>query len=177
VAEAEDIILEAAERVGHAARGLWRRGAVGDELGFVRAIEARRRLDLWLSASFSESWAIEAVDAPAAPHWLLRALGRPAPWQLTAAPSASTDGVRLFLPRPWLEGDPSDVLLSAALGLGWRLAHGRAAPLADAGAVARDAHHCLEGASADAWLARRLPGLVPRLEGVRRRAPAGGPPL
>ena len=89
--------------------------------------------------------------------------------------------MRLLLPRPWLEGAPSpetsDALLCAALGLGVRLAGGRAAPLAGSDAALCDAHGCLEGAIADVWLARSFPGLAARLEGVRRRALGARPPL
>jgi nitric oxide reductase NorD protein len=136
------------------------------------------RIDVWLHACFGRSWPIAATDAPPAPGALARALGRRAPWQRVPEPAAGTDGARLFLPRTWLEADPStrsEALLCAALGLGVRLAAGRAAPLRGAHPVLRDAHAFLEGALADAWLASRFPGLVEGLEGVRLRALASRP--
>ena len=179
--EAEDVVLDVVERAAHAARGLWSRSPTAEGLAPVRAAEARRRLDLWLQASFGRSWPVAALDAPRAPRRLARAFARCAPWQLAPGLAAGTDGVRLLLPRPWLEAAPapetSDALLCAALGLGMRLAGGRAAPLAGSDAAQCDAHGCLEGAIADAWLARSFPGLAARLEGVRRRALAARPPL
>jgi len=181
MAEAEDVLLEAAERAARVTRSLWRRAACAEDVGPARAAEARRRLELWLHASFGRSWPVAALDSPPAPRWLARTLGRPAPWQLAPAPAAASDGLQLLLPRAWLEAPPSpetsDALLAAALNLGLRLASGRAAPLADADAAARDLHGCLEAASADAWLARRFPGLCARIEGVRRRALAARPAL
>jgi nitric oxide reductase NorD protein len=179
--EAEDVVLEGAERAAHAARALWRRGLAAEGLAPARAAEARRRLDLWQQASFGRSWPVAAQDAAPAPRWLARVLGRLPPWQLAPVACAATDGARLFLPRSWLEGEPSperaDVLLCAALGLGARLAGGRTTPPAEADAAARDVYACIEGALADAWLVRRFPGLAAPLEGVRRCALAARPAL
>jgi nitric oxide reductase NorD protein len=179
--EAEDVVLDVAERATHAARDLWRRTPSPDGLAALRAAAARRRLELWLHASFGRSWPVAALDAPRPPRWLARALTRPAPWQLAPGLASGTDGVRLLLPRPWLEGEPSpdtsDALLCAALGLGARLVTGRAGPLVASGRAARDVHGNLEGAIGDAWLAQHFPGLAERLAGVRRRALAARPPL
>jgi nitric oxide reductase NorD protein len=181
VAEAEDVLLEAAERVLHVTRGLWRRAPCAEDRGTARGADARRRLEVWLHAGVGRSWPVAALDTPRGARWLARALGRPAPWQLAPAAVAATDGFHLLLPRAWLEAETtaetSEALLAAALNLGLRLAHGRAAPLPGADAAARDLYACLEGANADAWLVRRFPGLGARIDAVRRRALAARPAL
>jgi nitric oxide reductase NorD protein len=175
VPEAEDVLIEAAERATHVLRGLWERGARGEAGREERGAE--RRLARWLTACFGRSWPLVATDAPRAPGWVGRVLRSPAPWQQAPVATASTDGVRILLPRALLAqaGPGGDGGLLAALGLGRRLAMGRLAALPGGPGVARDLAWALEAALAEAHLARELPGLGPAFAAARARALAVRP--
>jgi nitric oxide reductase NorD protein len=177
--DAEDVLIAAAERVGAATRALWERGRAPRDGAALRAARAERRIATWLEACFGAALPIGACDAPSAAGWLERALGRPAPWQERPCAAASSDGVRLLLPRARLCGEaPADAerLLLAALAQGLRLAQARARP-APGSALERDVHFALEAALGDAELAAALPGLAPALDAAREAARAGRPPL
>src|SRR5262245_1333851 len=121
MAEAEDVLLSAAERVTNATRRVFasRRGADRSESD---ATSAMLRLDRWLVACFGRSLPIALCDRPAHVGWLRRALDRPAPWQIAPPPVAATDGACLFLPRETLD---SETALLVALALGRRLSQER----------------------------------------------------
>jgi len=184
MAEAEDVLLEAAERATAAVRALWARRAGGAE-----AAEAagRRRLAAWLAAWSGRSLALFEEDPPAAPGWLARAWGRPPPWALRPRAVASIAEEALFLPRSTLlrlGSAPDPAPLLPALALARRAAQplarrtARRAEAADAEApVARDVAWALEAARLDAELARALPGLARALRAARREALGARPPL
>jgi nitric oxide reductase NorD protein len=176
--EAEDVLLETAERAFHAWRAL-RGHAPEAPADAVRLSDESRRLADWLAACFGRSWAIEPTDPPLRPSWWARRFGSVPPWALHPVAVPWHDGDRLRLPRrlgPEL-GDPParrTLLLLAALALGRRLARGCEAEL-PADPVARDCFLALEGAQGDAWLAAAFPGLGSALDEARRRARASRP--
>jgi nitric oxide reductase NorD protein len=177
MADAEDVLLAAAEHVGAATRALWQRHA--EDPGAAHAAAAERRLAAWLAVLGAEPLALTAWEAPPKLRWLARTLGRPAPWQERPRAVAWSDGRQLFLPAAALRSaapeDAARVLL-AALAQGQRVARGRL-PDPAARAVARDVRFVLEAALGDAELAAALPGLAPALDAARARALSARPSL
>lgn len=172
MAEAEEVLLAAAEQVGAAARALWERGCAPNDAPARRAARAERRIATWLAAAFGTALPVAACDAPLPPGWLGRLLGRPAPWQQRPVAAAFGDGARIFLPRVRLEGaEPVDAeqLLIAALAQGLRAARGRASGPARS-PLQRDLRFALEAALGDAELAAAFPGLAPALDAARGAA-------
>jgi nitric oxide reductase NorD protein len=179
VPEAEDVVLEAAERAARTLRALWERSPSPGAHPAVRFAREGRRLDAWLRACFGRSWPLTLADAPLPPRWLARALGRPAPWARVPVAAASSDGHRIVLPREPASSDSgleaNDLRLLMALGLGARLDRSSVA-LCPSEPVARDIFWSVEGALADARVVRELPGLAERLGAARadaRRARPG----
>lgn len=176
--EAEDVLIEAAERATRAVRAVWARNAGTQGASDER--ENGRRLALWLTACFGRSWPLTPIDAPRAPGWAGRLLRSPAPWQREPLAVASTDGTRILLPRAELArskpGGATGVLL-ATLTLGQRLANGRLAALPRLPGAARDLAWALEGALAETALVRDLPGLQGDFAAARARALAARPAL
>ncbi|MBI2963542.1 MAG: hypothetical protein HYY35_07290 [Deltaproteobacteria bacterium] len=176
--EAEDVLLDAAERASAAARRLWHRWLPPSAPGGTSLAERRRRLELLVRAAFDRDWPIVPCDAPPRPSWLARRLGGLAPWQHEPRAEAFSDGEGIFLPRRLdLSGrdiDGGELLRLAALTLGARLARGAiaAGPRAP---LARDLHWIAEGALADAAVAAELPGLAEALRRARRFALARRP--
>jgi nitric oxide reductase NorD protein len=179
MAEAEDVLIAAAQRVGAATRALWERGRAPRDGPELCAARAERRIAAWLEACFGATLPIAACDAPPAPGWLERALGRPAPWQARPSAAACSDGLGLLLPRARLRGGTAadaERLLLGALAQGLRVARARAVPASGA-ALERDLRFVLEAALGDAELARELPGLAPALDAARASARAERPRL
>ena len=167
MAEAEEVLLDAAELVASRLRALWTRQRSDDE---PAAAAGRRRLACWLAACFGRSFALEAIDAPPAPGWLARALGRAAPWQRRPVAVATASDACLWLPRDSLVRLGSSRERSAllpALGLGMRAAWGWGRAQALARGPEGDAVWALEGALVDEALARALPGLAVEIAAAR----------
>ena len=177
--EAEDVILEAAERATAAARTLWKRGRPASAPTRGLALdECERPLGFLLTACLGGQWPILASDPPAAAGWLARRLGNPPPWMIAHAVQGFTDGTQLFLPRQ-LELCSTDVgdreaLRLLALSLGARIADGSVA-LCPVQPVARDLFWAADGARIDAWLAEELPGHRDPITRARRLALVTGP--
>jgi nitric oxide reductase NorD protein len=178
--EAEDVLLHAAHRVQSALRTRWSwRGQVA-RTGEVALSDELRRLGVWLASAFGgDTFSLVACDAPPAASPLARLLGDRARWQDPPDPSPFCDGARIFLPRRLAEaagGEPRRRLLLMALGQARRASRGslRALP---AEPRARDCAFAIEGALADAFLAREWPGLAAAVDAERERAfrrrPAG----
>src|SRR5262245_15156337 len=179
MADADDVLIAAAERVGAAARAVWERRSAPRDGGFQREARAERRIGAWLGACFGSGLTVAASDAPSPPSWLERALSRSTPWQERPCAAAYTDGFRLFLPRERLRGETAadaEQLLLAALAQGLRAARGRLVPVA-LSAPERDLCFVLEAALGDAELATTLPGLAGPLDAAREAARARRPPL
>lgn len=183
MAEAEDVILDAAERTVRAVREAWRRGDAAAPAPGTALADVRRRLTLFVRAALGREWPLVAVDPPPAPTWLRRVLGAPPPWRsATALAAPSTDGAQLFLPRRvdtgrGLEADLG-LLRVMALGQAARLARGLGpGPRPGETPLVRDLRWLSEAAALDAWLAAELPGLAPELAFARRFALERRPPV
>jgi nitric oxide reductase NorD protein len=175
MAESEDVILSAAERVASATRRAWanhRSGTGGDP----DPASALLRLERWLVACFGRSWPLVLCDRPPPAGWLRRALDRPAPWETDPPLVVATDGACLLLPRGALGSESGHL---AALALARRLVHGMPSrsSRSDENPVRRDVRWVLEAAQGDAALAALLPGLAPNLDRARAAALAGRPRL
>ena len=177
--EAEDVILEAAERATAAARALWRRGrsASAGARG-VALDDVERPLGLLLTACLGGRWPLCPSDPPPAAGWLARRLGKPPPWEIAPPARGFTDGTQIFLPRRLerasAEIGDREVLRLLALSLGARIAGGSLA-ICPVHPVARDLFWAADGARIDAWLAAELPGLGDAIERARRLALASRP--
>src|SRR5262245_2074858 len=178
--EAEDVLLHAADRLRQAVRERWLPPANAPRAGEATLAEEARRLGFWLASAFGDgALGLAACDASPRPSRLARLLGDRARWQdpLEAAPFC--DGARIFLPRALSAGDGRDPrlrLLLMALGQARRAARGSLSVL-PAEPRARDCAFALEGALADAFLAREWPGLARAIDAERawalHRRPAG----
>jgi nitric oxide reductase NorD protein len=172
MAEAEDVILSAAERVTSATRRVWanhRSSAAGDP----DPTSALLRLERWLVACFGRSWPLVLCDRPPPAGWLRRALDRPAPWEAAPPLVVATDGARLLLPRAAFDSESAHL---AALALARRLVQGVPCRPEES-PLRRDVDWVLEAARGDAALAALLPGLAPSLDRARAAALAERPRL
>lgn len=182
MAEAEDVITDAARHATVYAQGLWRRhrlapaGPVPLELGDVA-----QRLDLLIAAAFGRSYTLRVAQAPSRPSWMGRMLLR---HQLPPGPAAipATDGRSIWLPRvfepvqsgPWAAARFRILALLQAM----RAQRGSAEHLpAGAAPLERELYLLLEARAADAALASRLPGMAAALAALRQEALARRPPL
>ena len=180
MAEAEDVLLHAAEQATTAVRSLWLRysppqeplGAVFDELS--------RRLSMMIQANIGRCWPLLPLDPEAAPSWLAARLKRLPPWVHTPQAHAFTDGAHLFLPRRlhvW--GDKArdgDCMRFMALILALRLSRGAVA-LCPSQPVARDVFWAVDGAMVEGLLATEWPGLRASMAAVRQYTLASRPSL
>ena len=183
MAEAEDVITDAARHATVYAQALWRRhrpapaGPVTLQLA-----DMARRLDLLIAAAFGRSLTLRAAQPPARASWIGRKLLKhqlPAGYQAISA----TDGRSIWLPA-FLEVGPSGTAPAAAryctlaLRQAMRAERGSTRHLPDnAPPLERELYLLLEARAADAALASRLPGMAAALAALRRDALALRPPL
>jgi nitric oxide reductase NorD protein len=173
VPEAEDVLIDAAERATGIVRALWLQRPE-PETGRGANLEGMvRRLGWLLRCCVGDRWPLVPSDPPPPAGWLARRLGKPAPWEIAPLPSAFTDGTQIFLPRRLqivgTEAEDRALLRLMALSLAARLATGSVDACPEP-AVARDLFWAAEGARIDAWLAAELPGLERQIRAARRRA-------
>ena len=182
MAEAEDVLTDAARHATVFAQDLWRRHrprAPGPQP--LQLADVARRLELLLAAAFGRSFPLRIAQAPVPPNWLGRWLARDALPPLREAMPA-TDGESLWLPATLGPGVPDAQALERfrlqALRQAMRAVRGGAGLLAAApGAALRDLALLLEARAADAALAQRLPGVAGGLAELRQQALAARPPL
>jgi nitric oxide reductase NorD protein len=176
--EAEDVLIDAAERATAAARALWRRDHAPPPKPGALLAKSERSLGFLLTACFGDRWPILPSDPPPPASWLARLIGRPAPWDIAPPASGFTDGTQIFLPRR-LDVSANDqenceLLRLIALSLGARIASGSIG-ICPESSVARDLFWAADGARIDAWLAEELPGLQLSIGRARSRALARRP--
>ena len=175
MAEAEDVITDAARHATIFARALWRRhrpapaGPVP-----LRLADVAQRLDLLIAAVFGRSFALRVAQPPAAHSWVGRLLLR---HQLPPVHDAcaATDGRSIWLPASF-DLPESDALATArfrtlALQQAMRAERGSAEQLrADAPPLERELYLLLEARAAEDALARLLPGMAAPQARLRREA-------
>jgi hypothetical protein len=131
VAEAEDVILHAAEQVTTVARALWRRHLPAETRPGTVLVEVSRRLNVLIQACLGRTWPLIPTDPDAAPTWLTARLRRLPPWVRDRRAHAFSDGVQIFLPRHLeIFGDAAgdtELLRLMALILAARLGRGSVA--------------------------------------------------
>jgi nitric oxide reductase NorD protein len=180
VPEAEDVIIDAAERLSGAVRSLWHRHRHTVDPRGVLLIDVKQRLEVLTCACFGQAWPLTPCDADLPPNWLAKRFGNPPPWQGLPYAEAFTDGAQIFLPRRLClsEDDAGnrDSLRLIALMLGLRLARGSVAQC-PASPVARDLFWAADGAVVEAVLVSDFPGLESQLTVARHQVLASRPQL
>lgn len=199
MAEPEEVIIEGAHAATEFAARLWRRHRPGPPR--VELAEVRPRLELLVAAIFGDSPQIVAAEPAALPSFVGRLARRIPRHLLDERAHASTDGVRIRLPRslavpPMETGEPAGphttVAMYRLLALEQAARAARGAPTALLNALAdaqsrgvpaglipavRDCFHICEAAAVDRWLAAELPGMTDALRAARRQALAERPVL
>ncbi|WP_029528410.1 nitric oxide reductase activation protein NorD [Polaromonas glacialis] len=183
MAEAEDVITDAARHATVYAQALWRRHRPAPAgPAALQLADMARRLDLLVAAAFGLSLTLRAAQPPARPSWIGRKLLR---HQLPVGHQAipATDGRSIWLPAS-LEAGPSGTASAAAryctLALQQAMRAERGSPKhlpGDAPQLERELYLLLEARAADAALASRLPGMAAALVALRKEALALRPPL
>ncbi|WP_150304925.1 nitric oxide reductase activation protein NorD [Pseudomonas saliphila] len=181
MAEAEDVITDAARHATIFTRNLWRRyrppppGPVLLTLNDVAS-----RLDLLCTGVFANRFPIRVAQMGARSTLLTLVFRRdPAPRTRAAIPA--TDGVSIWLPRD--AGTPDVTFGSAwyrvlALQQAMRVERGSAALIApDMNPLLRDLYLLLEAFNADQALSQLLPGMRGALDVARQQALAARPEL
>jgi nitric oxide reductase NorD protein len=181
MAEAEEVLTDAARHATVFAQRLWRRySPAPDAPASLPLSEVAERLELLLSAVFGNSYRLRNAQPPARPTLLADWFGRsPRPQRLAAVPA--TDGASIWLPRML---DIPDRPLAAtlykvmALQQAMRIRRGSALsqwrslpPLAAA------LYQLLEAQAAERELLEEMPGLADSVQALRACAHARRPPL
>lgn len=181
MAEAEDLISDAARHATVYVRQLWRRHRKQDGVRHLELADVAPRLELLANAVFGRGFRIRPAQSPAPRTWLDKLVRRKeAPPALLALPA--TDGASIWLPRSFgiAESDAGAVerfrlmLLQQAM----RAVRGSAQhyPVRQSAALQACFHIC-EARCADDELARLLPGLLPSLQRFRALALAARPAM
>ena len=180
MAEAEDVIVDAARHATAYVQGLLhrRRGAATPVRITLPVIASR--LDLLLTALHGRSWQLRVAQPPAPVTALVRLFRRSSrPWPSSAVPAG--DAGSIWLPRQLDGVAPGQVPLlyrAMALQQAQRTSLRQPAALARlAGSLQRDLFLVVEAEAVEAGLARSLPGLRPALQQLRAHALRRRPPL
>lgn len=174
MAEAEDVIVDAARHATSYAQAIWRRHRpklAGPAT--VQLADVAPRIDLLIRSVFGKGYRIRIAQPPAPATLLSRAfLRHEFPRPSAAVPG--TDGVSLWLPADSGLADPAagtERLRLLALQQAMRASRG-SAHFVDrlATPLLRDVYLLLEAQAADENLAHRLPGLMSPLNALRQGA-------
>lgn len=182
MAEAEDLITDAARHATVYARALWRRHRpAASGTAPLQLADVAPRLDLLARAVFGRGFALRAAQAPAPPTWLSKLFLRgQAPAPRLALPA--TDGDSIWLPATFGAGESAaaagaryrSVMLQQAM----RAARGGAGHFPFTGPpLLRALYLLLEARAADDELVRLLPGMAAPLSALRAEALRRRPPL
>ncbi|AVP57118.1 hypothetical protein [Pulveribacter suum] len=180
MAEAEDVITDAARHATIYAQQLWRRHRpppAGPPV--LRLADVAPRLDLLIAAAFGCSLQLRAAQQPAPPTFLSRWFQRGEPPHERGALPA-TDGASIWLPpalaAPQGLEDAMQQLRTLAMVQATRALRGAAQCAASAaGRYERTLFALLEAHAADHELATRLPGMAAPLARLRQAALAARP--
>jgi nitric oxide reductase NorD protein len=180
MAEAEELITDAARHATIFARALWRRHRQPGNNPALALADITQRLHLLIVAAFGSAPPIRTAQAPAPLTLLQRVANRHnGPFCEQALPA--TDGRAIWLPRELPVADPAlalDRYRVLALQQGMRLTRGGMLLAGvPAASLMADLFLLLEAAAADLALVRLLPGMKAPLDGLRRAALAQRPPL
>ncbi len=174
MAEAEDVITDAARHATVYARALWRRHRpLPPGPPQLLLADVAKRLDLLIAAVFGRSYPLRVAQVPAPPTFLTRVFRRrEGPRRQAAIPG--TDGVSLWLPASaGRADDPAALprLRAMALLQAMRAERGSAPGWPrDGTPLLRDLYLLAEAQASEAALERLLPGLAPVLAALRAQA-------
>ena len=181
MAEAEDVITDAARHATVFVQDLWRRHRRQSGARQVELADVAGRLDLLVNAVFGRDFRLRPAHPPAPRTWLDKMLRRQ-----EAAPTAlalpATDGAGIWLPRRFdiVESDDSAIERYRIMCLqqAMRAVRGSAQhyPFGSSGAL-QACYQILEARAADEALARILPGMGPSLQRCRALALTARPAL
>ncbi|MEO7151180.1 MAG: VWA domain-containing protein [Burkholderiaceae bacterium] len=180
MAEAEDVIVDAARHATAYAQDLLRRRRRADAPAPITLLDVAPRLDLLLTALHPQPWQLRVAQPPAPVTALTRLFrAQERPWRSLAVPSS--DGAAIWLPRQ-LDGiaapDALMIYRTMALQQAQRAATRRPEAMQGlVGTLQREIFLVLEAEAADAALERALPGLRAALRQLRAQALRQRPPL
>lgn len=181
MAEAEDLITDAARHATVYAQALWRRhhGST-DTAKIVTLGDVAQHLDLLIKAVFGTTYSLRVAQPPSPPTLLKKLfLRNESLCQQSAVPA--TDGVHIWLPGQ-LDSDDTPLALeryrTLALQQAMRARRGSAVhlPVLD-DPLQRSLYLLLEAWAADTDLVRQLPGLAASIHRLREHALANRPVL
>jgi nitric oxide reductase NorD protein len=181
MAEAEDVITDVARHATVFAQRLWQRHRAQSPTPVpIRLADVAPRLDLLIQAVFGTTFRLRTAQAPPRPTWLAQAFQRESfPRAAEALPA--TDGQAIWLPPDAGLTDSGAALerfRTLALVQAMRVSRGSAAGLARCNSpLVRDLYLLMEAVSADAALARLLPGMAGSLNRLRAAALAERPSM
>ncbi len=181
MAEAEDVITDAARHATIFARGLWQRHRHNPNApAIVQLTDIADRLDLLIGAVFATQFPLRIAQRPA-PRTLLTTLFRRGDLPISTNAVPATDGRSLWLPGDF--GDPCfdrslERFRTMALQQAMR-AHRGSAQLITAALtpVERDTYLVVEACACDEALSQLLPGMVDPIHVARRNALNARPKL
>ena len=180
MAEAEDLVVDAARHATVFIRETWRRHYASEPDAPVTLASLARRLDLLVSAACGTSLPLRVALPPARPTVLNLLFRRHAhPRHRRAVPA--TSGQAIWLPADLGTSDAaaaSGLYRAMAMQQARRAMRGTAQAIAGLrGGLLRDTALVLEARAAETEVAREFPGLAPALLYLRRTALAARPPL
>ena len=184
MAEAEDVITDAALQATNFVQGVWRRHRANTTpaaaASTLTLADIAQRLDLLIVAVFGRACRLRTAQAPARATWLAKTLQRQHRPRVQGAVPA-TDGTSLWLPAETGLTDAAKALAwfrTVALQQAMRAYRGSAAG-AGAGAtpLVHDLYLLLEAHAADAALAQLLPGMQAPLDALRAAALSARPAM
>lgn len=181
MAEAEDLITDAARHATVFMQDLWRRRAAPSATPLPLALsDLSQRLDILIAAVAGVSYTIRVAQKPA-PATLLKRLFERHDRPRVAQPVPATDGASIWLPAVLSATDDGTVLQwfrTMALQQATRAMRGSAQwDLGKSSPLQRDLYLLLEAQSADEQLAQSLPGLREPVNALRRQALSSRPSL
>lgn len=181
MAEAEDVLQDAARHATIYVQDFWRRHRTGPTAPGTTALrDVARRLDILIGAATGCRFPLGIAQPPARPTMLAKLLRRQdRPW--STEPLPATDGKKIWLPgivTSCAEVSALDRLRVWSMQQAVRAVRGSAGPLPLIDdPLVRDLYLLIEAQAADEALGKALPGLKPALECVRRATCALRPAL
>ena len=181
MAEAEDLITDAARHATVFMQDLWRRRRAPSAARLPLSLaDVSRRLDFLIAAAVGVSYPIRIAQKPAPTTLLKRLFERHDRPRLAQAVPA-TDGASIWLPANLSAGDDETILQllrTMALQQATRASRGSArGDLGSCSPLQRDLYLLLEAQAADEQLARSLPGMHEPVNALRRQALSSRPAL
>lgn len=180
MAEAEDVLVDAARHATIFARDLWLRHRPATPASCICLRDIQERLGLLIRAVFDIHTPLRVAQVPVPPTLLTRVF-RPDERPRVKDALPATDGRAIWLPAHLPKEDESSGLRTyrcMALLQATRVIRGTASYLSQASREElEDLYLLLEAHAAHVELSRLLPGMKQDLDELRRRALASRPPM